>query len=110
MAVRGEAPLAALRVEVPLIPESGLPGRAAGIRRGHGVLDRIATDGYLSADPVRVKDRGDARRSIAPVEAGEGEIVQPQRVGEIDHVLGDRRLLCRSRRRRITEARGSVAA
>jgi len=49
-------------------------------------------------------------RSSSPVEAGDREPRQRQRVREVDHVLTDRRLLRRARHCGIEESRRAVAA
>ncbi len=53
---------------------------------------------------------GDARRAPAPVEAGDGEPRQRERVREVDHILPDRRLLRRARHARIEKSGRTVAA
>ena len=100
---------AALGVEVPLIPEPCLAGGRPRTSRGHGVLHRIPADGHLRAHPVGVQDGRDARRPIAPVEPRQRELLQPERVGKVDDVLGNRGLLRHARSSGIAKPRRPVA-
>src|SRR4030095_13847593 len=91
--VRGKPETTALRVEVPLIPERTLPLGRKRLWRRDRVLDRVAADKDRSSHPIRVQRRSDAGGAIAPVVARHREARQRQRVGEVDEVLPDRRLL-----------------
>ena len=86
----------ALGVKVPLIPKACLDYGWRGASRHDGVLHRIPTASDLRSHPVGVEDGRDTGRSIAPVEPRRGELVQPERVGEVDQVLGNGGLLGQS--------------
>jgi hypothetical protein len=49
-------------------------------------------------------------RTVAPVEPRQREHLQPEHIGEVDHVLGNRGLLRYARCSRVAESRGTVAA
>ena len=52
----------------------------------------------------------DARGAAAPVVAGDGKSIELQRVGKVDEVLADCRLLGHPRSVRVTKARLPVSA
>ena len=83
---------------------------ATGADGRDGVLHRVAADGDLGAHPLRVQDGRDARGPVAPVEPGQRRPLNPQRIGEVDDVLGDRRLLRHARHIGIQEPGRAVAA
>src|SRR5262245_22070654 len=56
-----------------------------------------------------MKSSGNARRASAPVEAGHSESRKLYGIGEIDHILSDRRLLRHTWPPRIAKARGTEA-
>ena len=80
-------------LKYPLVPERSLCFRRRRARRSDRVLDGVAADEDRGPHALRVKRRGDARRAAAPVVARNGETRQAERVGEVDQILPDRRLL-----------------
>jgi hypothetical protein len=72
-------------------------------------LNRVAPDENGRSDPFGVKGRGDARRAPAPIVPGDREPLDAERVGEIDHILADRRLLGHAWSGRISKTRRAVS-
>lgn len=62
------------------------------------------------SDALGMKGCGDARRTATPIESTNGEPIQVQSIGEVDHILSNGGLFGHARGRWIEKARTAVAA
>ena len=108
-AIGGEPGAAALGVEIPLVPERLFRGGRGRPRRRDRVLNGIAADEHSGAHAIGMKRGGDARRASAPVVTRHGKPREAHRIGEVDEILADRRLLGHSRCGGLTKARRPVS-
>ena len=105
-----ETPPATLAVEVVLIPERRLFGRARRLHRMRDALDVVRIAGDERDDPVRQKRCDDARSAPAPIVAAENCALDFERVHEVEKVHAEGCLLARARRLGFEEPRRTVAA
>src|SRR5216683_605094 len=108
--VLGKAGVAALGVEIVLVPQAMLLLGRCRLARGRDVLDVVTRAAHQATHPFGPQGRCDTGGAAAPVVAGQGRSIDAERIHELQQVVAQRRLLARTRRRGRQESRRTVAA
>ena len=108
--VGGIAGAAALGGEIELIPPAALRLRGEGARVRGLAADQIAADRDEPPDPFGRKHGQDAGGAGAPVAPADEDILEPQRLDQVERVDGKRRLLPVARRGAGQEAGVAISA
>src|SRR5213593_3463534 len=97
-------------VEIILVPDCTFCCRRGRRRYCEDVLKGVAANKNGGPNAVWLKHGRNCGSAASPVEAGDSEASQAERIGEIDHILTDRRLLGHARMGGIQEASGSISS